>query len=210
MGTTTSTPDIGVDEVVSFNGFVTRASGPPNIILSYVVQTFAWVESKCTEWCAPRGIMCNLHTEFHFNNCAHLSTRCRGAWGSLCVSVLGGLHQHVQCLHHVIYVCSAVRCTWALSATSLLPSPKNIGVQFDPSQFDDNIERFSRAMAISSRFAVVPKFCGILSARNEVCCAPTRMAPRTPSQRLLLRCCWFCRFASAQVHIVERCFFHSG
>ena len=54
---------------------------------------------------------------------------------------------------------------------------------------------------------MVPKFCGHLSARNEVCCAPTRMTPRTPSQLVLLRLRWFCRFASAQVHIVERFFF---
>ena len=45
MGTTTSTPDTGVDEVVSFSGFVTRASGPFNTILLNVVQTFAWVEA---------------------------------------------------------------------------------------------------------------------------------------------------------------------
>ena len=71
------------------------------------------------------------------------------------------------------YVCSSVRCTWALCDV-VASVPKNIGVQFDPSQLDDHIARFSHAMAISSRFAVVPKFCGILSARNEcVLCANT-------------------------------------
>ena len=55
---------------------------------------------------------------------------------------------------------------------------------------------------------MVPKFCGHLSARNEVCCAPTRMTPRTPSQLVLLRRRWFCLHALAQVHFVERCFFH--
>ena len=51
-----------------------------------------------------RHLMCNLlsHTELISNNCAHLSTRCRGAWGRCVLSVLGGLHQHVQCLHHMI------------------------------------------------------------------------------------------------------------
>ena len=47
-----------------------------------------------------------------------------------------------------------------------------------------------------------------LSARNEVCCAPTRMTPRTPSQLVLLRRRWFCFYALAQVHFVQRCFFH--
>ena len=87
MRTTTSTPDTGVDEVVSFSGFVTRASGPFNKILLYVVQTFAWVEASCTARCAPRGIMCNLqsHTELHANNCAHLSNSMSRSIGSLCV-----------------------------------------------------------------------------------------------------------------------------
>ena len=54
---------------------------------------------------------------------------------------------------------------------------------------------------------MVPNFCGHLTALNEVCCAPTRMTPRTPSQLVLLRRRWFCLYALAQVHFVQRCFF---
>ena len=127
----------------------------------------------------------------------------------VCCPFLAG-YQHAQRMHHVI-LCVFRRQVHLVSICDVVASvTKNIGVQFDPSQLDDNIERFSHAMAISSSFVVVPNFCGHLTARNEVCCAPTQMAPRTPSQLVLLLRRWFCLHALVQVHFVQRCFFHSG
>ena len=39
------------------------------------------------------------------------------------------------------FVCSSVRCTWALCDV-VASVPKNIGVQFDPSQLDDHMHDF--------------------------------------------------------------------